>query len=1185
MYLKSIEVQGFKSFANKIVFEFHQGITGIVGPNGSGKSNVADAVRWVLGEQSVKQLRGSSMQDVIFAGTENRKPLSYAYVAITLDNSDHKLAIDYEEVTVARRLYRSGESEYLINGSPCRLKEVSELFYDTGIGKEGYSIIGQGQIDRILSGKPEERRELFDEAAGIVKFKKRKATAQKKLENERDNLVRVNDILSELERQVEPLQLQSEKAKTYLKKKNELKDYDVNMFLMETERIASEQREVEEKFKIADEQLKESADAREKIRQEYDRLGESITEMDEKINAIRENISNTSVMKEKLESQIQILAEQIHTAEMTDEHLQSRLDAIAREQKEKEEAKASYEKEKHSGDEQLAQVRKRQEEAAQTLAEIQKQIASCNEGMEQGQKELFALLNRRADIQAKQQRSDTMVEQINIRKAELGKRLLDRKTQETDLDSVLADCKKDLEEVSAHIRKLSEQEKELSAKEKEWRTKAKENDRALEEKQNEFHRQQSRLESLKNIAERYDGYGNSIRKVMEQKEHNPGLLGVVLDLIQVDKKYEIAIETALGGNIQNIVTEDEATAKKMIAFLKQNRFGRATFLPLTSVRARKNPKNEAALKEPGVIGIASQLVKCEQKYEEVAAYLLGRVLVADSIDHAIALAKKNHYSLHIVTLEGEYLSPGGSMTGGAFKNSSNLLARRREVEELETKTNRLLQEIAQIKNRREDLLTAIELNEEELEQVKETLQKEFIRQNTAKINVDRAMQQKNESEEVFSSLMKERQQMDRQVEEIRADQTGIKEELEHSRQRETEIQHANEAFQKMLEEQKELENKAESELSGIQLEEANIRQKVEFAQTNVERINGDLEKFETEKTGLLENAKNFKEDVEKKQHDIAEIQKTILASSDSHGQLEQKLRESVEQKEQMSAEYRGFFRKQEEISERCNGLDKEVFRLNNQREKLNESAEQQTNYLWEEYELTPHAAAELRNSEYEDPLALKKLIAAVKDEIRKLGTVNVNAIEEYKEVSERYTFLKGQHDDLVEAEQTLLGIIEDLDSGMRKQFLEKFAEIQKEFNASFKHLFGGGHGALELVEDEDILECGIRIIAQPPGKKLQNMMQMSGGEKALTAIALLFAIQALKPSPFCLLDEIEAALDDSNVSRFASYLNKLTKNTQFIVITHRRGTMTAADRLYGITMQEKGVSTLVSVDLIEHDLN
>ena len=816
---------------------------------------------------------------------------------------------------------------------------------------------------------------------------------------------------------------------------------------------------------------------------------------------------------------------------------------------------------------------------------IQQEIQQCNETIERGQKELYQLLNNKGTIASKQQRFDTMIEQINIRKAELGQRLLSRKTQEEDLNSVLATYEQEFDAVNQEIIALKAQEEELTAKENEWRQKSKENARKFEEKQTAFHKNQSRLDSLRDIAERYDGYGNSIRRVMEQKSSHKGILGVVSDLIQVEKKYETAIETALGGSIQNIVTEDEATAKEMIAYLKQNRYGRATFLPLTSVKAKGNPKNENAIGEPGVIGIANELVQCDAKYKEVAAYLLGRVLVVDTIDHAIALAKKNHYSLHIVTLEGEYLSPGGSMTGGAFKNSSNLLARRREVEELETKTNRLLQEIAQIKNRREDLLTAIELNEEELEQVKETLQKEFIRQNTAKINVDRAMQQKNESEEVFSSLMKERQQMDRQVEEIRADQTGIKEELEHSRQRETEIQHANEAFQKMLEEQKELENKAESELSGIQLEEANIRQKVEFAQTNVERINGDLEKFETEKTGLLENAKNFKEDVEKKQHDIAEIQKTILASSDSHGQLEQKLRESVEQKEQMSAEYRGFFQKQEEISERCNGLDKEVFRLNNQREKLNESAEQQTNYLWEEYELTPHAAAELRNSEYEDPLALKKLIAAVKDEIRKLGTVNVNAIEEYKEVSERYTFLKGQHDDLVEAEQTLLGIIEDLDSGMRKQFLEKFAEIQKEFNASFKHLFGGGHGALELVEDEDILECGIRIIAQPPGKKLQNMMQMSGGEKALTAIALLFAIQALKPSPFCLLDEIEAALDDSNVSRFASYLNKLTKNTQFIVITHRRGTMTAADRLYGSTMQEKGVSTLVSVDLIEHDLN
>ena len=1184
MYLKSIEVHGFKSFANKIVFDFHKGITGIVGPNGSGKSNVADAVRWVLGEQSVKQLRGSSMQDVIFAGTENRKPLSYAYVAITLDNSDHQLAIDYEEVTVARRLYRSGESEYLINGSPCRLKEVSELFYDTGIGKEGYSIIGQGQIDRILSGKPEERRELFDEAAGIVKFKKRKATAQKKLENERDNLVRVNDILAELERQVGPLERQSEKAKTYLKKKSELKEYDVNMFLLESEQIRSQQKDVEDKFQIADAQLKESNADYEKIRTEYEQLGQSMAQMDEKINSIRENISNTSVMKEKLESQIQILTEQIHTAEMTDEHLQSRLDAIDQEKAQRSEQSATYIAEKEKLDEQLLETQNRQNEAQEKLAAVQQEIARCNQGIENGQKELYQLLNNKAGIQSKQQRFDTMLEQINIRKAELGKRLLDRKTQEADLNVVLSDYQKELEAVSLEIIDLKKKEEELTGKEKEWRDKLRENGRKLEENQTAFHKQQSRLESLKNIAERYDGYGNSIRKVMEQKASNPGLLGVVSDLIQVEKKYETAIETALGGNIQNIVTEDENTAKKMIGFLKQNRLGRATFLPLTSVSAKGNPKNETLLDEEGVLGIANRLIKCDKKYDEVAAYLLGRVLVVDTIDHAIALAKKNHYSLHIVTLEGEYLSPGGSMTGGAFKNSSNLLARKREIEELEQKVDSIRKELSDLKNRREDIRTAIELNADELDQVKEELQQKYLVQNTAKMNVDRAKQQRNESEAVFTGLMGEKQQIEQQIEEIDNNKKQILDEIEYSKKREQEINEEANEFQKILEEQAKLENEASQKLSNIQLETANIKQKVEFAQVNIDRINGEVEKFDVERADLLENAAQSKEDAKKKQQDIEEIKKTIAASGESHGKLEEELRESVAKKEQMSADYRGFFQKQEEISKRCNDLDKEIFRLNNQREKLKEAGEYQTNYLWEEYELTPHAALELQNDIYDDLTALKKMVAEVKDEIRKLGDVNVNAIEEYKEVSERYQFLKGQHDDLVEAEQTLVGIIEDLDSGMRKQFSEKFAEIQKEFDASFKHLFGGGHGTLELVEDEDILECGIRIIAQPPGKKLQNMMQLSGGEKALTAIALLFAIQALKPSPFCLLDEIEAALDDSNVTRFASYLNKLTKNTQFIVITHRRGTMAAADRLYGITMQEKGVSTLVSVNLIENDL-
>ncbi|MCI5919506.1 MAG: chromosome segregation protein SMC [Roseburia sp.] len=1185
MYLKSIEVHGFKSFANKIVFDFHNGITGIVGPNGSGKSNVGDAVRWVLGEQSAKQLRGASMQDIIFAGTENRKPLSYAYVAITMDNSDHALPVEFEEVTVARRVYRSGESEYLLNGNPCRLKDVTELFYDTGIGKEGYSIIGQGQIERILNGKPEERRELFDEAAGIVKYKKRKATAQKKLENERENLVRVNDILSELERQVGPLEKQAEKARIYLKKKEELKTFDVNMFLLEMERIDKQLKEVQDNFRIADGQLKEKNETYTNIKSEYEKMERDVEAIEEKITSIRDTISNSSVTKGKLEGQINVLNEQIHTAKMTDEHMRKRLETIESEKKERLSIKSGYEKEKADLDGQLTNISERKETAQNQYQEVQEKAAKLKEEIENGKNELIQLLNQKASIKARIQRNDTMVEQINIRRAQLNQRLLARKSEETDLESVLEEYQLKLDETNQEIAKLREKSAKMENERREWKQKSIETTKTLEESLAKYHKNQSRLESLKNIAERYDGYGNSIRKVMEQKAANKGLLGVVSDLIQVDKKYEIAIETALGGNIQNIVTEDEETAKKMISYLKANRFGRATFLPITSVDGRGNFKNHDALKEKGVIGLANTLVKTDAKYEGVIAYLLGRVVVTENIDHAIALARKNHYSLHIVTLEGEYLSPGGSMAGGAFKNSSNLLARKREVEELEKKVQDLDDAVKDSRKRLEEIKTAQALLADDMEENRKNLQEMILAQNTAKMNVDRVVSKKNESETVYQGLQTEHKEMEGQLAEIEQEKAKIAKESEDALAREKEIGVQNETYQRELEEQDIVIEKAGNELSRIQLEEANLRQKAEFVSLNIERIETELAKFDAECEQVQKEAEEAKEEVQKKLSDIEEIKKTILASDGANENLANELQEALHKKEELSASYKGFFQKQEEISKEITELEKEIFRLNSQREKLEDAHTYQNNYMWEEYELTLHAAMELRNEEYQNLSELKKEIANIKDEIRKLGDVNVNAIEDYKEISERYTFLKGQHDDLIEAEQTLVNIIEELDTGMRKQFLEKFAEIQKEFDKVFKELFGGGKGSLELVEDEDILECGIRIIAQPPGKKLQNMMQMSGGEKSLTAISLLFAIQNLKPSPFCLLDEIEAALDDSNVSRFAKYLHKLTKNTQFIVITHRRGTMAAADRLYGITMQEKGVSTLVSVNLIEDELD
>ena len=1004
MYLKSIEVQGFKSFANKIVFDFHNGITGIVGPNGSGKSNVADAVRWVLGEQSAKQLRGASMQDVIFAGTENRKPLSYAYVAITMDNSDHQLAIDFEEVTVSRRVYRSGESEYLINGSPCRLKDVTELFYDTGIGKEGYSIIGQGQIERILNGKPEERRELFDEAAGIVKYKKRKAAAQKKLENERENLVRVNDILAELERQVGPLERQAEKARIYLKKKEELKTFDVNMFLLEMERIDSQLAEVKEKYSIADQDYTQAKESYEKIKAEYEKLEQDMAAEDEKINTIRDEMSQSAVTKNKLESQIEILNEQIRSAEHTDEHMQSRLDAIDHEKEERIASGKTYEEEKLSLDAQIAAVEEKKKTAEEALLALQAEIARCTEGMEKGKSELIELLNSKASIKARQQRFDTMEEQVNIRKAQLNQRLLARKTEEADLDSVLAEYQKDLDAVNQKIKELKQAGLSMEEKNRDWKKKSIETTHTLEETLARYNKQQSKLESLKNIAERYDGYGN-IRKVMEQKEQNKGLLGVVSDLIQVEKKYEVAIETALGGNIQNIVTEDEETAKKMISFLKENRLGRATFLPLTSVDGKGNFKNTDALKEPGVIGLANTLVKTEAKYEGVTAYLLGRVIVTENIDYAIKLAKKNHYSLHIVTLEGEYLSPGGSMTGGAFRNNSNLLGRNREIEELEELIGKSEQKIKESRNRLEDIKTAQSLLADDIEANKAELQEQLILQNTAKMNVDRAAAQKNESENVYAGLVAENQEIEKQLKEINDNKAKILEEIEYAKNREIQIEEDNKNFQQILDDKNTGVEAATNAVSQVTLELAGIRQKAEFVLENITRIQSEIRRFEDEREGVLNEAKNAKADVEKKRQDIEEIRKTILNSSDYQEEQEKALKEHIQRKEEMSASYKGFFKKQEDVSKQISDLDKEIYRLNSQREKLEEAGNYQTNYMWEEYELTLHAAMDLKNEEFTDLADLKKQIAGIKDDIRKLGDVNVNAIEDYKEISERYGFL------------------------------------------------------------------------------------------------------------------------------------------------------------------------------------
>lgn len=1184
MYLKKIEVQGFKSFANKLLFEFDNGITGIVGPNGSGKSNIADAVRWVLGEQSAKQLRGSKMEDIIFAGTETRKPVSFASVSLTIDNSDKKLDIDYSEVTVTRRVFRSGESEYLLNGNTCRLKDINELFYDTGIGKEGYSIIGQGQIDKILSGKAEERRELFDEAAGIVKFKKRKNETQKSLDNESQNLIRINDILAELEKQVGPLARQSDKAKEYLRLKEYLKKYEVNLFLLEESSTKGELTKVTGNLDIVNEELEKAGNRLEEIKSVYDEKDNEVSELTARIDELTAKKNQAEIDKNRLESQIEILKEQINSANMNDSHLADRLKEINDQIAERNEEKQKLLKQKFDISSEVDDIFARQNEIDREVDALRKETDGLSNEIENRKNSIFDNLNKKGTIKASIQRYESMQEQVNIRKAELTGKLINFKTDESEFDVSIKDAKDKLDSVNKEIDGLVSENNRLMALSDENKEERNTKKQKLQAAKEQNMRSQTKLESLKNIAERYDGYGNSIRKVMECKEQNSGILGVVADIVKTEKKYEIAIETALGGTIQNIVTDNEETAKKMIAYLKKNQYGRATFLPLSAVSGKNNRRDNLE-RESGFIGYANELVKVDLQYKGLADYLLGRCVVVDNIDNALHLNKAHGYSLKIVTLEGELLNPGGSMTGGAFRNSSNLLGRRREIEELEKVVSSTEKVIFSLSADIDRLGGLINEATDKIAKNTEIIQNKKLAKNTLEINYNQLADKKNEIQSVYENNKREEKEIEIQLKDIRAELESSNKELEK-------IENDNELNTKEISDATErlndLKNKLEEKnkiAESIHIEYSQIAQKSQFAEESVKRILREINRLKDGISDLEDSKEESQTEIAVRSSQIEEITDTIKTAATEIESYSSELTDLKSRKEEGQATLKGFFKTREECQNNLVTLEKEQFRLSQNKEKLENNRDSKIEYMWNEYELTLSEATQLKDDELSDVSEIKKIVTDTKNEIRKLGDVNVNAIEDYKEVAERYEFLKNQHDDLVSARDKLITVIEELDKNMREQFTTKFEEIKIEFDKVFRQLFGGGKGTIELDPEADILDAAITIISQPPGKKLQNMMQLSGGEKALTAICLLFAIQNLKPSPFCLLDEIEAALDDSNVDRYAKYLHKLTKNTQFIVITHRRGTMAAADRLYGITMQEKGVSTLVSVDLIENRLD
>ncbi|MBR2122375.1 MAG: chromosome segregation protein SMC [Lachnospiraceae bacterium] len=1185
MYLKRIEVQGFKSFANKIRFDFHNGITAIVGPNGSGKSNVADAVRWVLGEQRIKQLRGSSMQDVIFSGTELRKPQSYASVSITFDNSDHSLETDYNEVTVTRRLYRSGESDYMLNGTSCRLKDINELFYDTGIGKEGYSIIGQGQIDRILSEKPEDRRELFDEAAGIVKFKRRKEAALKKLENEKSNLVRIEDILSELGKQIGPLEKQAQKARIYLDARQEQKVLDVNIFLQENQRSRDLLAELSGKLDTAAEQLERASEALLTVKQDSDKARLASADLEKEIEDTRAVITNSDVVRGRLEADIKVYQEQIRSARSNAEHFARRKETLTALISEREEEIFALRTNKESIDSKLRELTAKKEAAENVLRETTDRITAVSDGLDDAREQLMNLLNERAMIRSRQASLETLETQVKSRKAELTSQLLSIASNESRQDELIVELENRFDAITKELGELKQKESGTDEAIQGMKSKLAMADENLQKATQLYHQQNSRLQALKNMTERYEGFGSSVRRVMEHKESSPGIIGVVADLIRTKSEYETAIEVALGGSIQNIVTTDEKTAEDMIRILKNEKAGRATFLPLTAIRDTVPFNYENALSEPGVIGLADSLVTTEPEYADVAKNLLGRILIVDRFANAVDISRKYHSRIRMVTLEGELFSPGGAISGGAYRQGGNLLSRRREIADLEEKTAAAKEDVKRFEQLIEDTKRERTELRAELEQIRILIQTRTLEQNTARLNVVREKEKKTEFTGSLDRLKEENSAIEERLSGIAADKESARRSMEESLERETVLNETIDSREKELLLLRGDESEKTAEAASWDVDIEKLYQQQRFEETNVQRAEEEAERLKAELAEILEGIETSEKEIGEKSNNIQEIEQTIASSHTVQEDHEIKLKDALERRNALREKLSTLMQSQESLTEEKSVLDRECVRLSAQKEKAQDAFESSIQYMWDEYEITLSDAEKMRSEETEDLGSMKKRLSAIKQKIKELGSVNVDSIEEYRDVKERFTFLNDQHDDLVRSEAALREVIRDLDQSMRQQFGREFEKIAAEFDKVFKVLFGGGAGRLELVEDEDILEAGVRVIAQPPGKKLQNMMMLSGGEKSLTAIALLFAIQNLKPSPFCLLDEIEAALDENNVVRFALYLQKLTKNTQFIVITHRRGTMERADRLYGITMQEKGVSTLVSVNLIDSELN
>ena len=1180
MRLKRLEIYGFKSFADRTVIVFDQGITGIVGPNGSGKSNLSDAVRWVLGEQSAKALRGGRMEDVIFNGTQKRKRLGYCEVSLVFDNEDHALPVDFTEVMITRRVYRSGEGEYYINKAACRLRDIIELFRDTGVGKEGYSIIGQGRIGEILSQKSEDRRGIFEEAAGIVKYRTRKEESEKRLANMRDNLSRVEDIISELESQLEPLAKASETARHYLQLRDELRILECSSFVLRSDRA-------KERIEDAEQML---AGLREAIEQEERRAGELTTardaandaaqELDTQVSAAHDTVLELTREKEAREGELAMLRAEINRMEKDVLDL-SRQEDVYRQRSEA--LAAQIDKNASDTLEARAQITglerdlRAKEEA---LATAQDAAREAEEELETHKSAIIAAMNRLSDVRTSEARLSTMRVELERRGEEADAQREELSVMAERLEEQLEEAKEELAAAKAAEAELAEAERKIEQESQEAAQKIVRIQQAITQAHGQKQAADSRLRVLREMERDYAGYQQAVKQVLVHARGNSGVHGVVASLMRVPKELERAVEAVLGGALQNVVTSDEYVARDMIAYLRQNKFGRATFLPLTTISGRTlNQQERQLLSMPGCVGLASELVGFDERYRGIIENLLGRTVVAENLDAGIEIMRRGRHAFRLVTLEGDVMHSGGSMTGGsAASRMTSLLSREREIKEHEAQLEQL---DAQIK----DFESRLEKGEAYRQGVKQRRAQAFEDLHQAQIDVSIASerlrqmtaqreshaQQEARCDQLRAQIAENLAQIDSQLAGARSTQAGEEKTSDEMNRRTGELSDIlydrREALDSLREEAQAVRvalAAKERDLTALEADGARMRREREEIAVQLGQAHENREQLILSHQQATQQQAQDTQAAAECAHKLAAAQAELSDKQALRNEQQEKIRS-------LTAEIDGLRETLSQDQDKCHKAEMVLSRTQTELTQMQQR-------IWDEYELTYAGARDYLKEPF-DLAASDRRVGEIRREIRAMGPVNVTAVEEYRACRERYEDLASQRDDLLKAQGDLMGIIESLQRQMERQFMENFRLMQEYFADTFSKLFGGGHAELRLLDEHDVLSCGIEIVAQPPGKKLQLLSLLSGGERALTAIAILFAMLRLKPTPFCFLDEIEAALDDGNISTFADYLRGFSRDTQFVVVTHRKGTMERCDGLYGVAMEEKGVSKILSVEL------